>query len=108
MVSVAFKYVPPKNSPKKQQRPFPSLLSLSFFYAIEEVWRKKPRQTDVVVLWGKIATHTLLVADKLIKGGQGQKYGGIFVYYIFYNRWIDFPSNVLRHSGKYCIPIVLY
>ena len=77
-------------------------------HAIEEVWRKKPRQTDVVVLWGKIATHTLLVADKLIKGGQGQKYGGIFVYYIFYNRSIDFPSNVLRHSGKYCNPIVLY
>ena len=76
--------------------------------AIEEVWRKKPRQTDVVVLWGKIATHTLLVADKLIKGGQGQKYGGIFVYYIFYYRWIDFPSNVLGHSGKYCNPIVLY
>ena len=23
------------------------------------------------------------VADELIKGGQGQKYGGIFVYYIF-------------------------
>ena len=23
------------------------------------------------------------VADKLIKAGQGQKYGGIFVYYIF-------------------------
>ena len=24
---------------------------------IEEVWRKKPRQTDVVVIWGKIAVH---------------------------------------------------
>ena len=27
---------------------------------IEEGWRKKPRQTDVVVFWGKIATHMLL------------------------------------------------
>ena len=25
--------------------------------SIEEVWRKKPSQTDVVVLWGKIAMH---------------------------------------------------
>ena len=25
--------------------------------AIEEVWRKKPRQTVVIVLWGKIAAH---------------------------------------------------
>ena len=29
-------------------------------YTIEEVWRKKPRQTDVVVLWGKFAAHMLL------------------------------------------------
>ena len=79
---------------------------------IEEVWRKRPRQTDVVVLWGKITARTCFysdcVADKLTKGGQGKKYGGIFVFYIFYNRSIDFPSNDLRHSGKYCNPIVLY
>ena len=55
---------------------------------------------------GKLPRTWLLldfVADKFIKGGQG----GIFVYYIFYYRYIDFPSNVLRHSGKYCI-ILLY
>ena len=71
---------------------------------IEEVWRKKPRQTVVVVFWGKIAAHMAsfdCIADKLIKGGQGQKSGGIFVYNIFY-----YTSNVLRHSGKYCNPIV--
>ena len=70
---------------------------------IEEVWRKKPRQTVVVVFWGKIATHMAsdCVADKLIKGGQGQKSGGKFVYDIFY-----YTSNVLQHSGKYCNPIV--
>ena len=28
--------------------------------SIEEVWRKKPRQTDIVVLWGKFAAHMLL------------------------------------------------
>ena len=27
---------------------------------IEEGWRKKPRQTDVIVFWGKIAAHMLL------------------------------------------------
>ena len=37
---------------------------------------------------------TICVADKLIKGGQGQNGGGIFVYYIFY-----YTSNVLQHSG---------
>ena len=71
---------------------------------IEEVWRKKPRQTVVVVFWGKIAAHMAFldcIADKLIKGRQGQKSGGIFVYNIFY-----YTSNVLRHSGKYCNPIV--
>ena len=26
-------------------------------YSIEEVWKQKPRQTVVGVLWGKIATH---------------------------------------------------
>ena len=36
----------------------------------------------------------ICVADKLIKGGQGQNGGGIFVYYIFY-----YTSNVLQHSG---------
>ena len=54
--------------------------------SIEEGLKKKPRQTDVVVLWGKIAAHMLpsdCVADELMKGGQCQKYGGIFVYYIF-------------------------
>ena len=64
---------------------------------IEEVWRKKPRQTGNVVFWGKIAAHMAYlrsVADKLIKGGQGQNGGGIFVYYIFY-----YTSNVLQHSG---------
>ena len=71
---------------------------------IEEVWRKKPRQTVVVVFWGKIAAHMAsldCIADKLIKGGQGQKSGGIFVYNIFY-----YTSNVLQHSGKYCNPVV--
>ena len=39
---------------------------------------------------GKLPRTWLLldfVADKFIKGGQG----GIFVYYIFYYRYIDFP-----------------
>ena len=29
--------------------------------SIEEVWRKKPRQTDVAVLWGKFAAHNMLL-----------------------------------------------
>ena len=52
------------------QRIPPQLLRVR---VIDEVWRKKLRQTDVVVLWGKIAAHMLLDADELIKGGQGQK-----------------------------------
>ena len=28
-----------------------------YMYSIEEVWKQKPRQTVVVVLWGKIAAH---------------------------------------------------
>ena len=36
---------------------------------IEEVWRKKPRQTGVVVLWGKIAAH-MLPAPFLSFGGR--------------------------------------
>ena len=78
---------------------------------IEEVLRKKPRQTDVLYYGGKLPRtcfYSDCVADELIKGHQGHKYGGIFVYYIFYKRSIDFPSNVLRHSSKYCNPIVLY
>ena len=62
-------------------------IDLTWTGPIEERWRKKPRQTDVVVFWRKITTNTCFysdcVADELIKGGQGQKCGGIFVYYIF-------------------------
>ena len=36
------------------------------------------------------------VADQLIKGGQGQKYGGIFVYYIFY--YIYFYYSLIVYS----------
>ena len=65
---------------------------------IEEVWRKKPRQTEVIVLWGKIAAHMLLFrlcSRRVDKRRAGSKIWGIFVYYIFYYRSIDFPSNVL-------------
>ena len=73
---------------------------------IEEVWRKKPRQTFVFVLWGKIATHMAslrLCSRQVDKRQAGSKMRGIFVYYIF-----DYTSNVLWHSGKYCNPIVQY
>ena len=33
---------------------------LRYAVLIEEEWRKKPRPTDVIVLWGKIAAHMLL------------------------------------------------
>ena len=34
---------------------------VGLLHTIEEVWRQaKPRQTDVLVLWGKIAAHMLL------------------------------------------------
>ena len=56
---------------------------------IEDGFIKKLRQTVVLAFWGKMATHMLLIrcaADELLKGGQGQNCGGIFVHYIFYNR----------------------
>ena len=59
---------------------------------IEEVWRKKPRQTDVVAFWGKIAAHMLLFrlcSRRVDKRQAGSKYGGIFVYYIFYYSIVD-------------------
>ena len=46
-----FSYRNKLNSPK---------MTHPIVYIIEEVWRKKPRQTDVVILWGKIAAHMLL------------------------------------------------
>ena len=44
--------------------------------------------------------YKVCVADELIEGRQGQKCGGMFVYYIFCYKSIGFPSNVLRHSSK--------
>ena len=55
--------------------------------SIEEVWRKKPRQTFVFVLWGEIAAHMAslrLCSRQVDKRQAGSKMRGIFVYYIFY------------------------
>ena len=46
------------------------------------------------------ASIKICVADELIKGGQGENCGGIFVYYIFCYKSIGFPSNGLPHSSK--------
>ena len=65
--------------------------------AIEEGFIQKPRQTVVVALWGKMATHMLLLrlcSRRIDKRRAGSKLWGIFVYYIFYNKLISFPSNV--------------
>ena len=60
----------------------PCLLSIySYTVTIEEGFIKKPGQTVVVAFWGKMATYMLLlrlcVADKLLKGRQGQNCGEI-------------------------------
>ena len=39
--------------------------------AIEEVWKQKPRQTVVVVLWGKIAAH--MASTKTVQQTSWQK-----------------------------------
>ena len=56
-------------------------------YIIEEVWRKKPRQTDVVVLWGKIAAHMLLFrlcSRRVDKRRAGSKiWGDICILHFF-------------------------
>ena len=70
---------------------------------IEEGWRKKPRQTDVVVFWGKIDAHMLLFrlcSRQVDKRQAGSKmWGDICILHFFKYRSIDFPSNVLQHSG---------
>ena len=54
---------------------------------IEEVWRKKPRQTDFVVLWGKIAAHMLLFrlcSRRVDKRQAGSKiWGDICILHFF-------------------------
>ena len=53
---------------------------------IEEVWRKKPRQTVVVVFWRKFAAHISslsLCSRQIDKRRAGSKMRGIFVYYFF-------------------------
>ena len=53
-------------------------------HPIEEVWRKKPRQTVVVVFWGKFAAHISslrLCSRQMDKRRAGSKLRGIFVYY---------------------------
>ena len=54
---------------------------------IEEVWRKKPRQTDVVVSWGKIAAHMLLFrlcSRRVDKRRAGSKiWGDICILHFF-------------------------
>ena len=64
---------------------YPFIAKQSFFYysikvyTIEEVWRKKPRQTDVVVSWGKIAAHMLLFrlcSRRIDKSRAGSKIWG--------------------------------
>ena len=58
---------------RNRVEPFPALLELSAMWStsIEEVWRKKPRQTDVVVVWGKIAAHMLLCSRQVDKRRAG-------------------------------------
>ena len=71
--------------------------------AIEEGFIQKPRQTVVVALWGKMATHMLLLrlcSRRIDKRRAGSNCGGIFVYYIFYNKLIGFLSNALQRSSK--------
>ena len=61
--------------------------------AIEEGFIKKPRQTVVLTFWGKMATHMLLLrrcSRQIVKKWAGSKLWGVFVYYIFYNRWLVF------------------
>ena len=45
--------------------------NITVYNDIEEVWRKKPRQTDVVVVWGKIAAHMLLCSRQVDKRRAG-------------------------------------
>ena len=46
----------PSGKPTNEER----ARMVGLFQSIEEVWRKKSRQTGIVVLWGKIAVHMLL------------------------------------------------
>ena len=79
--------------------------SLRSVCSIEEGFIKKPRQTVVLAFWGKMATNMLLLrlcSRRIDIRRAGSKLWGytVFVYYIFYNILIGFPSNVLHHSSK--------
>ena len=72
---------------------------------IEEVWRKKPRQTVVVVFWGKIAAH-----NHMLKRRAGSKiWGDICILHFFIiHRSIEFHKmfcSILANTAilLYCI-----
>ena len=76
---------------------------------VEEVWKQKPRQTVVVVLWGNIAAHMLLLrlcsrqVDK--RQAESKMRGNICILHFFIDRLIFhqmFCSILANTTESYC------
>ena len=76
-------------------------------WTIKVVWRKKPRQTVVVVLWGKIATHMAslrLCCRQVDKRRAGSKMrGGICIlHFLLYIKCFAAFWQILQSYCRVC------
>ena len=82
-------------------------IDLTWTGPIEERWRKKPRQTDVVVFWGKITTHMLLFrlcSRRVDKRWAGSKmWGDICILHFFNIDQLILASTAILLYGVYCV-----